>query len=571
MAKKNNNNQEVTEKLKKEPSFIAESYQPVIDELEVSEDTSSNIKTAKTFIQDVFSKEAMLSNNDVLRLMEKVIEHFNFDEKSTQDIIKYTEDAFSVKEKSQEEKLYQEEILNRAKNSKKVDKIFAPMDYRDKTGMIYAIKGYDEEGSQQTYIGTASKKIYEIDKAKAFGIIPTHEEDIDTKFTLSNFGKYVEGKTVIAKDLFNSIMEVFKKYIVVPKEFFNVLVTYIMMTYVYILFQVIPYLWINGEKGTGKSTLMKLISKLCFNPMYASGATSANIYRQIDNDGSTIILDEFEGVFGDEKQEFIKILNQGFNADGVVPRCIGQNHQIKQFRSFSPKVLGGISNIDDVLFERCIKYTTQRIEGAKVTKYRNTKKVREMLEKLVDDLYIFGYIYAPRIKEIYDSLEISFEGNTLREDDLWNSLLCIAKVIDEENNNTEVTDNLLKYAKQLSNEKFKRNIENEPKLQLLYDLHEYFDYYLNANVTVELNDGRKGVEITALFEYLSNKDEFKWIKNSSSLGKYLTQWYKFEKKREVGKTKNDQIAKIKRTYYIFTKEDILKIMEDNHIKPEDYE
>lgn len=102
MTKKNNKNQEVTEKLRKEPSTFINS---TIEELEMSEDTSSNLKTAKTFIQDIFSKEAILSNNDVLRLMEKVIEHFNFDEESTQDIIKYTEDAFSGKEKTQEEQI----------------------------------------------------------------------------------------------------------------------------------------------------------------------------------------------------------------------------------------------------------------------------------------------------------------------------------------------------------------------------------------------------------------------------------------------------------------------------------
>ena len=134
---------------------------------------------------------------------------------------------------------------------------------------------------------------------------------------------------------------------------------------------------------------------------------------------------------GDEKQEVIKILNQGFNIDGVVPRCVGQNNQIKKFRSFSPKIMGGISNIDDVLFERCIKYTTERIKDVKITKYRETNQIREILNKIVNDLYIFGFIYAPKIKEIYDKAEINFKGHSLREDDLWNPLLCIAKVIDE--------------------------------------------------------------------------------------------------------------------------------------------
>ena len=312
---------------------------------------------------------------------------------------------------------------------------------------------------------------------------------------------------------------------------------------------------------------MKIMSKLCFNPMFCSNVNPANIFRQIDNDGSTIILDEFEKMYGEDKQEIIKILNQGFNIDGVVPRCVGQSNQIRKFRSFSPKIMGGISNIDDVLFERVIKYTTKKVKNITVPKFREDKDTKMELNKLVDDLYIFGLIYAPKIKEIYDKAEVGFKGYTLREDDLWNPLLCIAKIIDTENENTNVTDNLLKYAKQLSNEKFKRNIENEPKLQLLYYLYSYFDS-INA-VIRKLHNQKYGVELVALYEYLSTKDELNWIKGSSSLGKKLTQWYGFEKKRETDST--DYELSGKRTYYIFNQNDILQIMEDNHIKVEDYE
>ena len=272
---------------------------------------------------------------------------------------------------------------------------------------------------------------------------------------------------------------------------------------------------------------------------------------------------------GEEKQEIIKILNQGFNADGVVPRCVGQNNQIKKFRSFSPKVMGGISNIDDVLFERCIKYTTKKVTNAKITKYRETEKVKQCISKLVDNLYIFGFIYAPRIKELYDKAETVFEGHSLREDDLWNPLLCIAKVIDQENNNTEVTDSLLKYAKKLSDEKFKRNMENEPKLQLLNYLYEYLDQTINKMIT--LKDGREAVELTDLFDFISKIDELKWLKGKASLGKYLTNWYNFEKKREIGKKDGKDMLNLKETYYIFNKDDILRIMKDNNIELKDFE
>ena len=542
-------------------------YKKEIEKLEVSDEINNNLNIAKNYTQSLIQNNKDLLKDDIINIMKEISEHFSFDKNSKQEFIEYCKNSYEIIEKQRQEENSQMEILKRAETSNIVDKIFPAIDYRENLGMIYGIKDFDEIGNEITYVGMANKKIYEINKIRNFGIIPTHEENIDSNFCLKAYVEYVNGKTVKANVLYSSIKQLFKKYVVVSDEFFDVIVSYIMMTYIYILFQVIPYLWINGEKGTGKSTIMKIMSKLCFNPMFCSNVNPANIFRQIDNDGSTIILDEFEKMYGEDKQEIIKILNQGFNIDGVVPRCVGQSNQIRKFRSFSPKIMGGISNIDDVLFERVIKYTTKKVKNITVPKFREDKDTKMELNKLVDDLYIFGLIYAPKIKEIYDKAEVGFKGYTLREDDLWNPLLCIAKIIDTENENTNVTDNLLKYAKQLSNEKFKRNIENEPKLQLLYYLYSYFDS-INA-VIRKLHNQKYGVELVALYEYLSTKDELNWIKGSSSLGKKLTQWYGFEKKRETDSI--DYELSGKRTYYIFNQNDILQIMEDNHIKVEDYE
>ena len=503
-------------------------YKKEIEKLEVSDEINNNLNIAKNYMQSLILNNENIPKDDIIDIMKEVSKHFSFDKDIKQKFIEYCKNSYEVTEKQRQEEIYQMEILKRAETSNIIDKIFPAIDYRENLGMIYGIKDFDEKGNEITYVGMANKKIYEINKIRNFGIIPTHEENIDSKFSLKVFADYVNGKTVKATTLYSHIKQLLKKYVVVSDEFFDVVVSYIMMTYIYILFQVIPYLWINGEKGTGKSTIMKIMSKLCFNPMFCSNVNPANIFRQIDNDGSTIILDEFEKMYGEDKQEIIKILNQGFNIDGVVPRCVGQSNQIRKFRSFSPKIMGGISNIDDVLYERVIKYTTKKVKNITVPKFREDKDTKMELNKLVDDLYIFGLIYAPKIKEIYDKAEVGFKGYTLREDDLWNPLLCIAKIIDTENENTNVTDNLLKYAKRLSNEKFKRNIENEPKLQLLYYLYSYFD---SINVVIrKLHNQKYGVELVALYEYLSTKDELNWIKGSSSLGKKLTQWYGFGKK-----------------------------------------
>ena len=375
-------------------------YKKEIKELATSTtDVASKPQVAEKYIHNIIENEE-LPEKEIVEVLKEIINVFDIKDKEKDKLIIFAKSLVDSKNKIKREKEYQDMILKKAMNSKKVDKVFPAIDFKENLGMIYAIRGYDENGSEQTYIGTSRKKLYEITEAKEYGIITSHQENIDTKFDVNTFAEYIEGKTVQANHLFREIYDFLKKYIVVSAEFYYVLVSYIMMTYIYVLFQVIPYLWINGEKGTGKSTIMKLLNKLCFNPLFCSNINPANIFRQIDNDGSTIILDEFEKMYGEEKQEIVKLLNQGFNKDGVVPRCVGQNNQIKKFRSFSPKIMGGITNIDDVLFERCIKYTTVRIKDIKITKYRENKETEKEIDNIVQDLYIFGLIHAEKIKKI---------------------------------------------------------------------------------------------------------------------------------------------------------------------------
>ena len=524
-------------------------------------DVASKLQVAEKYIYNVIENEG-LSEKEIVGVLKEIVDVLKIDGKEKDKLVIFAKSLVDGKKKIKKEEEYQDRILKQAMSSKRVDKVFPAIDFKENLGMIYGIKGYDENGNEETYIGTSKRKLYEISEVKEYGIITSHQENIDTKFDVTTFAEFVDGKTVQANNLFRKIYDFLKRYIVVSEEFYYVLVSYIMMTYIYVLFQVIPYLWINGEKGTGKSTIMKLLNKLCFNPLFCSNINPANIFRQIDNDGSTIILDEFEKMYGEEKQEIVKLLNQGFNKDGVVPRCVGQNNQIKKFRSFSPKIMGGITNIDDVLFERCIKYTTERIKNIKITKYRENKETEKEIDYIVQDLYIFGLVYAEKIKKIYDNIDVEFKGKTFREDDLWNPLLCIAKIIDQENNTTVVTDNILSYAKKLSKEKFERYIENEPRLQLLYGLYEYLEQEkLQPSIT---SDGELAYSVENIYEYLRKNDKFKWIKSSSALGKKITQWYNFDKKRGFN-------GERKVTMYIFNENTIIEKLNEEDIDISDFE
>ena len=160
-----------------------EPYKEAIIEMEVSNDTSVNLQKVQDFIQSVIMKEPELTQNDVVELMKVAKEHFSFDETTKHKLIEYCKNSFLVIQAQRKEEDYQLEILKRAETGNKINKIFPAIDYRKDLGMIYGIKGLDEQGNEITYIGMSNQKIYEIKRAKEFGIIPSHEENIDSNFS----------------------------------------------------------------------------------------------------------------------------------------------------------------------------------------------------------------------------------------------------------------------------------------------------------------------------------------------------------------------------------------------------
>lgn len=97
-----------------------------------------------------------------------------------------------------------------------------------------------------------------------------------------------------------------------------------------------PAAYINGSRGTGKSTLLKLIKRLLGpSAIYATNATAAGIYQQLGFDASPVLLDEFEPLSNPAKTRAIVELMRDAVSGGVVMRG-GADHKGTQFTAKSP-------------------------------------------------------------------------------------------------------------------------------------------------------------------------------------------------------------------------------------------
>lgn len=63
------------------------------------------------------------------------------------------------------------------------------------------------------------------------------------------------------------------------------------------IFATIPWrfhIWVSGEAGTGKSTILKWIADLCMNPLLTNNTTVAGLRQKAKSNATTIIFDEAE-------------------------------------------------------------------------------------------------------------------------------------------------------------------------------------------------------------------------------------------------------------------------------------
>jgi hypothetical protein len=160
--------------------------------------------------------------------------------------------------------------------------------------------------------------------------------------------------------LFEQIKQFIHAYLDISESFENIASYYVMLSYVYDEFEVLPYLRAIGDFGSGKSRFLKIIGSLCYKAIFLNGSSSsAAIFRMIESVKGSLIFDEADFHHSDTTSEIIKILNSGFQKGMPVLRAEGNNktksYDPKAFNVFCPKIIATRKDFSDLALEsRCL-------------------------------------------------------------------------------------------------------------------------------------------------------------------------------------------------------------------------
>jgi hypothetical protein len=188
-----------------------------------------------------------------------------------------------------------------------------------------------------------------------------------------------------------------------------------------------PYLAVtSAEKRSGKSRLFEVLELLVANPWRVITPTEAVLFRKVDKDRPTLLLDETDAIFGKKNGENYEglraLLNAGNRQGTSVPRCVGTS-QLVSFSVFCPKAIAGIGELPDTIADRSIPIRLKRKARSEKAERFRQRDAKYAAERLYIDSTAWAEHAVPTLAEARPELPAELDD---RAQDAWEPLLAIA-------------------------------------------------------------------------------------------------------------------------------------------------
>jgi len=204
---------------------------------------------------------------------------------------------------------------------------------------------------------------------------------------------------------------------------------WVMLSYCYPVFAAVPYLYLAGPAGSGKTRTMDLIGRMVFRPMFSSNTTAANVFRSLHARGGTLLLDEAERLKDDRSPdvaETTSILLSGYRRGGRASRLepSGDSFRSVSFDVYGPKLLACIRGLPPALSSRCISVRLSRAPSG------SPRASRSLDDSPAEGQAVRDLLHCWMLEHASQLFDTPAPASTLanRDAERWEPLLRIAKL-----------------------------------------------------------------------------------------------------------------------------------------------
>jgi putative DNA primase/helicase len=225
--------------------------------------------------------------------------------------------------------------------------------------------------------------------------------------------------------LATTLAAVVKTYAVLSDAAADAITLWILHTWMVSAFTISPRLAVvSPTKGCGKTTVLRLLSKLVRRPKRAGSISPSALFRAVEKFRPTILLDETEKYI-EPNSDLHALLNEGHCIGGTVLRVLGEKLELREFAIFSACAFARNGRLPDDLQQRSIEIEMQR------------RRANEALADLRDDrcqhLHDVARMCARWAEDVTSELgnysDPDMGGLINRVADNWRPLFAIADMI----------------------------------------------------------------------------------------------------------------------------------------------
>ena len=177
-------------------------------------------------------------------------------------------------------------------------------------------------------------------------------------------------ESVDGEHLLDEIKSILKSHVVFDEYSVTACALWIVLTYVYDAFRILPMLGITSpEKRCGKTTLLEVLQGLTRSALLASNITPSAFFRVIEAYHPCLLVDEFD-TFIKDNDELRGIVNSGHTRKlAYVIRTNMETMEAEIFSTWGPKAIAMIGNLPDTNKDRSISIRLKRkLSGESVRK-----------------------------------------------------------------------------------------------------------------------------------------------------------------------------------------------------------
>lgn len=235
-------------------------------------------------------------------------------------------------------------------------------------------------------------------------------------------------------ELFASIASMFARFIDLPAAHAAgvtaTAVCWAMLTYVYQAWDAVPYFYIGGPLGSGKSKLFEVLARLVFRALSSSNMTGAALFRTLHSQGGVLLLDEAERLRNTQDPatgEILSMLLAGYKKGGTATRLepVGDSgFKTVSFDVYGPKALACIAGLPPALASRCIPVTMFRSPPGSEKPRRRIDAAPDDWQRLRDELHAMALEHGATWLELPQRSDVCpmMSG---RDYELWQPLLAL--------------------------------------------------------------------------------------------------------------------------------------------------